>query len=384
MNFELNETQIMIQKMVKDYAENEIAPYVDEWEANHQFSRENFKKLAALGMAGIYAPEEIGGSGLGAFEGALIIEQLGRVMRGMNYLAVHNMVVRDIVGYGNKEQIERLAVPLIQGEKLGSLCITEPSAGSDVGAMTTFAKKDGDRYIVNGSKVFITGAGESETYLLLCKTDKTVHPATKGMSLLVVEKGAPGFTIAPPEKKMGLHSVPVCQLFFEEVSVPAENLIGVENRGFYHFAEGINVGRINVAAESVGGAQASLEAALQYANQRLAFGQTIINFGAVKGMLARMAINIEAARLLTYQAAYLVDQGVRAVKQCSIAKKFSSDIAFQAAADAIQIHGGYGYLQDYKVERYLREAKRAQIVEGANEIQDRMIVTELKRELIKN
>ena len=262
MYFELTEDQKMIQKMVRDYAEHEIAPYVDDWEANHQFSRENFKKLADLGMAGIYAPEEYGGSGLGSFEGALVVEQLGRVMRGMNYLAVHNMVVKDIVAYGNKDQIERLAVPLIKGEKMGSICITEPNAGSDVGAMMSYAKREGDYYVLNGSKVFITGAGESEIYLVLCKTDKNVSNPLKGMSLFVIQKGDPGFTISPPENKMGLASVPVCQIFFEDVKIPQENLIGEENKGFYHFAEGINVGRINVAAEAVGGAQASMEAAL--------------------------------------------------------------------------------------------------------------------------
>jgi alkylation response protein AidB-like acyl-CoA dehydrogenase len=380
MYFELSETQTMIQKMVKDYAENEIAPHVDAWEENHYFSRDNFKKLAELGMAGVYAPEAIGGSGLGAFEGALIIEQLSRVMRGMNYLAVHNMVVKDIVGYGDEAQIDRFAVPLIKGEKMGSICITEPNAGSDVGAMNSFARRQGDHYVLNGSKVFITGAGESELYLVLCKTDKSASNPLKGMSLFIIEKGWPGFTISPPEKKMGLSSVPVCQLFFEDVVIPAENLIGQENKGFYHFAEGINIGRINVAAEAVGGAQASLEAALQYAGQREAFGQVILNYGAIQSMIAGMSVNIEAARLLTYQAAYLVDKGGRAVKQCSIAKKFATDISFQAAADAIQIHGGYGYLRDYKVERYLREAKRGQIVEGTNQIQERLIVTELKRE----
>ena len=380
MQFELTEDQKMIQKMVRDYAENEIAPHVDEWEANHYFSRDNFKQLAALGMAGIYAPEEYGGSGLGSLEGAIIIEQLGRVMRGMNYLAVHNMVVKDIVAYGNKSQIERFAIPLIKGEKMGSICITEPGAGSDVGAMTSYAKPEGDHYVLNGSKVFITGAGESDFYLILCKTDKTVSNSLKGMSLFVIQKGDPGFTISPPENKMGLASVPVCQIFFEDVKIPKENLIGEENKGFYHFAEGINVGRINVAAEAVGGAQASLEASLNYARERKTFGQPIIEYGAIQSKIATMAINIEAARLLVYQAAWLVDKGVRAVKQCSIAKKFATDISFQAAAEAIQIHGGYGYLRDYKVERYLREAKRGQIVEGTNEIQDRLIVTEIKRE----
>ncbi|MGI6453576.1 MAG: acyl-CoA dehydrogenase family protein [Syntrophomonadaceae bacterium] len=381
MILELNEEQKMIKKMVRDYCEKEIAPYVDEWEEKGIFSRENFNKLAELGMAGIYVKPENGGSGLSVFDGALIIEEMGRVMRGMNYLAVHNMVARTIDNYGTPDQIERFVRPLAAGEKMASICITEPHAGSDVGAMRTFARREGDYYILNGSKVFITGAGQSEIYEVLCKTDKNASNPYAGMSMLIVEKGMPGFTIASPEKKLGLHSVPVCQLFFEDVKVPVENLIGTENRGFYQFADGINVGRINVAAEAVGGAQASLEAAVAYAQQREAFGKPIIEYGAIQGLIANMAINVEAARLLTYQAAYLVDKGVRAVKQCSIAKKFATDISFQAAADAIQVHGGYGYLKDYKVERYLREAKRGQIVEGTNQIQDRMIINELLREM---
>ncbi len=381
MNFQLTEDQLMLQTMVRDYAEKEIAPFVDEWDENHYFSRENFKNLAKLGLAGIYASEDVGGSALGSLEGALVIEQLGRVMRAMNFLAVHNMVVKDINSYGTKEQQERFVKPLVAGEKMGSICITEPNAGSDVGAMRSYARREGDYFILNGSKVFITGAGESEVYLVLCKTDKNPKSTYAGMSLLIVERGAEGFTIAPPEKKMGLHSTPVCQLFFEDVKVPVENLVGQENKGFYHFAEGINIGRINVAAEAVGAAQACLEISAAYALERQAFGRPIIEFGGVESKLANMAINVEAARLLTYQAAYLFDKGVRAVKQCSIAKKFATDISFQAAADAVQIHGGYGYMKDYKVERLLREAKRGQIVEGTNEIQDHMIINELKREL---
>jgi hypothetical protein len=380
MLFELSDQQKMIQKMAKDYAAKEIAPYVDEWEENHFFSRDNFKKLAQLGLAGMYAPPEKGGSGLSVLEGVLVIEQLSRVMRGMNYLAVHNMVVRDIEENCNEGQVERFVRPLAAGEKLGSLCITEPNAGSDVAAMRSFARREGDHYVLNGSKVFITGAGQSEIYLILCKTNLDAPNPLKGMSLLVVEKGTPGFTISPPEKKLGLASVPVCQLFFEDVKVPVDNLIGEENKGFIMFANGINIGRLNVAAEAVGGAQASLEAATAYARERVAFSKPIIEYGAIQSRIANMAINIEAARLMVYKGAYLVDTNQRAVKQCSMAKKFATDMSFQAASDAIDIHGGYGYLRDYKVERYLREAKRGQIVEGTNQIQDRMIVNEIIKE----
>ncbi|NPV28019.1 MAG: acyl-CoA dehydrogenase [Firmicutes bacterium] len=377
MIFEFTEEQKMLKQMVRNFAEKEIAPYVDEWEENSRFSRETFQKAAGLGLAGMYIPEEYGGSGLNSFMGALVVEELARVARSMNYLAVHNLVVRQIFLNGTEEQRQRYVVPLARGEKLASVCITEPNAGSDIGSMQTTAVREGDEYVINGTKVFITSGGESDVYTVLCKTDKT--KGLNGMTWFILEKGMPGFTFGKPEKKLAFNSVPVCQLFFENVRVPVENRLGKENEGFRNFTRSINGGRINVAAEAVGGAQGALDAAIAYAKERVQFGQPIASFQAIQHMLADMATELEAARLLVYQAAYLYDKGLPCVKEVSMAKRFATDTSMKIATDAVQIFGGYGFIKDYRVERYFREAKRAQIVEGTNQIQRNIIARELLR-----
>lgn len=377
MIFEFTEEQKMVKQMVRNFAEKEIAPFIDEWEEKGQFSRETFEKAAGLGLTGIYVPEEYGGSGLNYFMGALIIEELARSARAMNYLAVHNMVARQIYSNGTEEQRQKYVPPLSGGEKMASICITEPNAGSDISAIQTIAVKEGNEYVLNGIKVFITGGGESDVYTVLCKTDKT--KGINGMTWLILEKGMPGFTFGKPEKKLAFNSVPVCQLFFEDVRVPEENRLGAENEGFRSFTRSINGGRINVAAEAVGGAQAALDAAIAYAKERVQFGQPIASFQAIQHMLADMATELEAARLLVYQAAYLYDQGRHCAKEVSMAKRFATDASMRIATDTVQIFGGYGYITDYRVERFFREAKRGQIVEGTNQIQRNNIARELLR-----
>ena len=377
MIFEFTEEQKMVKQMVHNFAEKEIAPFIDEWEEKGQFSRETFEKAAGLGLAGIYVPEEYGGSGMNYFMGALVIEELARSARAMNYLAVHNMVTRQIYSNGTEEQRQKYVLPLAGGEKLASICITEPNAGSDISAIQTNAVKEGNEYVLNGTKVFITGGGESDVYTVLCKTDKT--KGINGMTWLILEKGTPGFTFGKPEKKLAFNSVPVCQLFFEDVRVPEENRLGVENEGFRNFTRSINGGRINVAAEAVGGAQAALDAAIAYAKERVQFGQPIASFQVIQHMLADMATDLEAARLLVYQAAYLYDQGRHCAKEVSMAKRFATDASMRIAIDTVQIFGGYGFIKDYKVERFFREAKRGQIVEGTNQIQRNNIARELLR-----
>ena len=236
--------------MVCNFAVKEIAPFIDQWEEDGTFSRETFRKAAELGMAGMYIPEEYGGSNLNYFMGALVIEELARSARAMNYLAVHNMVARQIFINGTEEQRQKYVLPLAQGERLASICITEPNAGSDISAMLSSAVRKGDDYILNGTKVFITGGGESDIYTVLCKTDKT--KGVNGMSWLILEKGMDGFSFGKPEKKLAFNSVPVCQLFFEDCCVPATNRLGAENEGFKNFVQSINGGRVNVAAEAVG------------------------------------------------------------------------------------------------------------------------------------
>ncbi|NPV27957.1 MAG: acyl-CoA dehydrogenase [Firmicutes bacterium] len=375
MIFELTEEQKLLKQTVRNFAEKEIAPFIDEWEENSRFSRETFQKAASLGLAGMYIPEEYGGSGMNYFMGALVIEELARAARAMNYLAVHNMVVRQIYVNGTEEQRRKYVLPLARGEKLASICITEPNAGSDISSMQTTAVRDGDEYVLNGTKVFITGGGESDVYTVLCKTDKT--KGLNGMTWFILEKGMPGFTFSKPEKKLAFNSVPVCQLFFENVRVPVENRLGEENEGFRNFTRSINGGRINVAAEAVGGAQAALDAAIAYAKERVQFGQPIASFQAIQHMLADMATELEAARLLVYQAAYLYDKGLPCAKEVSMAKRFATDTSMKIATDAVQIFGGYGFIKDYRVERFFREAKRAQIVEGTNQIQRNLIAREL-------
>jgi butyryl-CoA dehydrogenase len=377
MIFELNAEQKMMKEMVGKFAEKNIAPYIDEWEENSSFSRETFKKAAGIGLAGIYVPESYGGCNLNYFMGALIFEELARSARAMNYLAVHNMVTRQIYLDGSEEQRQKYVLPLAQGEKLGSICITEPNAGSDIASMKSSAVLDGGDYILNGTKAFITSGGESDVYTVLCKTDKT--KGINGMTWLILEKGMEGFSFGKPEKKLAFNSVPICQLFFDNCRVPVENRLGNENKGFKNFARSINGGRVNVAAESVGGAQAALDAAIKYAKERVQFGQTIASFQSIQHMLADMATELEAARLLVYQAAYRLDHDMPATKEVCMAKRFATDISMRIATDAVQIFGGYGYIKEYHVERFFREAKRAQIVEGTNQIQRNMIARELLR-----
>ncbi len=250
MIFELSEEQRMLKDMARNFAVKEIGPFIDEWEENSRFSRETFKKAASLGMAGMYVPEEYGGSNLNYFMGVMVIEELARSARAMNYLAVHNMVTRQIFLNGTEEQRQKYVLPLAKGDLLASICITEPNAGSDINAMLSYAVRKGDDYILNGTKVFITGGGESDIYTVLCKTDKT--KGLNGMTWLILEKGMDGFTFGKPEKKLAFNSVPVCQLFFEDCSVPAANRLGAENEGFKNFVRSINGGRVNVAAEAVG------------------------------------------------------------------------------------------------------------------------------------
>jgi hypothetical protein len=378
MIFELSEEQRMLKDMARNFAVKEIAPFIDEWEENSRFSRETFRKAASLGMAGMYVPEEYGGSNLNYFMGVMVIEELARSARAMNYLAVHNMVTRQIFLNGTEEQRQKYVLPLAKGDLLASICITEPNAGSDINAMLSYAVRKGDDYILNGTKVFITGGGESDIYTVLCKTDKT--KGLNGMSWFILEKGMDGFTFGKPEKKLAFNSVPVCQLFFEDCSVPAANRLGAENEGFKNFVRSINGGRVNVAAEAVGGSQAALDAAVKYAKERVQFGKPISEFQTIQHMLADMATELEAARLLVYQAAYLLDHNLPATKQVSMAKRFATDASMRIATDAVQILGGYGYMKEYQVERYFREAKRAQIVEGTNQVQRNLIARELLRD----
>jgi len=378
MDFELQEEQKAMQKMMRDFVEKEVIPNVDQWEEKEEFPRSTFEKLAALGLFGMAAPEEYGGNPLGALTSAIIYEELMRGYRGLSYLTVHNLCLSILSRFGNPEQKQRWVPRLAKGDLFGAFAITEPNAGSDSAAIRTSARREGDEYIINGSKIFISCGGEADVYTVSTKTDK--EKGAKGISVFALEKGMPGFSVGRTEKKIAMRAYPTRELIFENCRVPRKNLIGEENGGFKILMSGLEGGRINVGAGAVGNAQAAFDVARQYAKERVQFGQPIGNFQAIQFMLADMATEIHAARLLVHYAAWLKDNNRPATLAASMAKRYATDMAMKVTVDAVQILGGYGLMEDYKVERYMREAKIGQIVEGTNQIQ-RIIIA---RELLKN
>jgi len=378
MDFELSEEQKAMRKTMRDFVNKEVVPKVEEWEEKEEFPRDIFKKLAGLGLFGLSAPEEYGGMPVEALTSAIIYEELMRGYRGLSYLAVHNLCLSIIASFGHPEQKQKWVPPLARGELFGAFAITEPGAGSDAAAIRTSARREGDEYCLNGTKIFISCGGEADIYAVSTKTD--MEKGAKGISVIVVEKEAPGFSAGKTEKKLAMRAYPTRELVFDNCRVPAGNLIGEENEGFRILMAGLDGGRINVGAGAVGNAQAALDIAVKYAKERVQFGQPIANFQAIQFMLADMATEIQAARLLVYYAASLKDRGLPVTLAASMAKRYATDMAMKVTIDAVQILGGYGIMQDYKVERYMREAKIGQIVEGTNQIQ-RMVIA---RELLKN
>ncbi len=377
MIFKLTDDQEAVRTMVQNFAEKELAPYVDEWEEKEIFPKEAFKKIAELGLFGLTCPEEYGGTNMGSLTSAIIYEELGKVYRAMSYLSISNLVCFLIYKNGNEDQRRKWVVPLAKGELFGGFALTEPNAGSDAAAVQTSAMKRGDDYVINGSKIFISAGGEADVYTVVAKTDKTKGAA--GASILVVEKETPGFSFGKTEKKMGMCSYPTRELIFDDCVVSKDHLLGDEGKGFRMIMEALDGGRINIGAISVGLAHAALTKALNYSKERVQFGKAISEFQGIQFMLADMATEIEAARLLVYKAAYMKDQGLKVTKEAAMAKKFATDMAMRVTTDAVQILGGYGYMKDYTVERYMREAKVGQIVEGTNQIQRVVIARELLR-----
>jgi len=375
VDFELTEEQRAMQKMMRDFVAKEVIPNVEKWEEKEELPRDTFKKLAGLGLFGMAAPEEYGGMPVDALTSAIIYEELMRGYRGLSYLAVHNLCLSIIARFGNPEQRQRWVRPLAKGDLFGAFAITEPGAGSDAAAIRTSAKREGDVYVLNGTKIFISCGGDADVYTVSTKTDK--EKGAKGISVMVVEKGTPGFTAGKTEKKLAMRAYPTRELIFDNCRVPASNRIGEENGGFKILMSGLDGGRINVGAGAVGNAQAAFDIALKYAKERVQFGQPIANFQAIQFMLADMATEIQAARLLVYYAASLKDRGLPVTLAASMAKRYATDMAMKVTVDAVQILGGYGVMQDYKVERYMREAKIGQIVEGTNQIQRLVIAREL-------
>jgi len=370
--FTLSEDQIAIRDMARDFAAAEIAPFAVDWDEKKHFPVETLRAAAALGMGGIYVREDVGGSALTRLDAALIFEQLAGGCPGTAaFLSIHNMATWMIDRFGDDAQRARWVPSLCTMEAIASYCLTEPGAGSDAAALKTRAVRDGDHYVVDGQKQFISGAGASDLYVVMVRTG---GDGPKGISTLVIPKDAPGLSFGANEKKMGWNVQPTRAVVFEGVRVPVENRIGAEGEGFRIAMAGLDGGRLNIGACSLGGAQAALDKALAYMRERKAFGKRLDEFQALQFRLADMAIELEAARTFLWRAAAALDAKTPdATKLCAMAKRFATDTGFEVANGALQLHGGYGYLADYGVEKIVRDLRVHQILEGTNEIM-RLIV----------
>ena len=379
MRFELTEEQQAFQDMARAFAAEELAPNAADWDRDAFFPVETLRKAAALGLAGIYVREDVGGSALTRLDAALIFEALSSGCTSTAaFLSIHNMASWMIDTFGSEAQRRKWLPRLTTMEIIASYCLTEPSAGSDAASLRTKAVKDGDHYVINGGKAFISGGGTSDIYVCMVRTG---GEGAGGVSCIVVEKDTPGLSFGTPEKKMGWNSQPTSQVMFDDCRVPVENLIGEEGQGFKIAMMGLDGGRLNIGACALGTAGAALERAKAYLGERHQFGKPLASFQALQFKLADMATELEAARLLLLQAATKVDaKAPDATKHAAMAKRFATDVSFEVANQALQIHGGYGYLNDFPLERHVRDLRVHQILEGTNEIM-RVIIA---RELLKN
>ena len=376
MFLRLNDEQQEIRDLVRKFAQQEIAPHAEQWDEESHFPREIFPALAELGLTGTLIPEEYGGSQLQRLTGAVIYEQIAQAdMSTAVWLSVHNMVAGLIAKFGDDEQRNRWLPGMATGELLGGFALSEAHAGSDAASIRCQARRDGDDFVVNGTKCWVTSAGQADLYTVMVRTDPDGGP--HGISTLVVEKDTPGFSIGKLERKMGLHSSPTGELVFEDCRVPARNLLGKEGDGLTISLSTLDGGRINIGAIATGVAQAALDVSTRYAQERLAFGKPLGAFEGIQFLLADMAMKIEASRLLVYQAAFKMDEGEPATPYAAMAKCFATDSAMAVTTDAVQVLGGAGYVRDWPVERYMRDVKVAQIFEGANQIQRIVIARSL-------
>jgi alkylation response protein AidB-like acyl-CoA dehydrogenase len=381
MNFELNEEQSLIREMVRNFAETEIAPSARERDEEERFDRAlMFDKLAELGLTGIVFPEKYGGGDADYMCYAIAVEELSRVCAstGVTLSAHLSLCANPIYLFGTEEQKEQFLVPLARGEKLGAFGLTEPSAGSDAGGTKTTAVRDGDEWIVNGTKIFITNAGDAETYVIFARTDKEAQKH-HGISAFIVEKGTPGFSFGKKEQKLGIRSSPTVELVFENCRIPVTNMLGEEGSGFKVAMKTLDGGRIGIAAQALGIAQGALDEAVAYAKERKQFNTPIANFQGVQFQLADMATQVEASRLMVYMAAYRASAGLSYSQSSAMAKLMASETAMKVTTQAVQILGGYGYTREFPVERMMRDAKITEIYEGTSEIQRLVIGSGLTR-----
>lgn len=377
MNFDLTEDHLMIQESAKDFALNEIAPSAVQRDKSAEFPYEIVKKMGELGFMGMMVSPDYGGAGLDTLSYVLAMIEISKVDASLGVImSVNNsLVCYGLEKYGSDFIKHKYLVPLAKGEKLGAFALSEPEAGSDATKQKTMADKDGDHFSLNGIKNWITNGTTADYYLVMATTNKEL--AHKGISTFVVEKGTPGFDHGIKEDKLGIRSSDTCSLTFQNCKVPKENIVWEEGKGFNFAMNTLNGGRIGIASQALGIAEASLDASVKYAKERKAFGQTISNFQAIQFMLSDMAVKVDAAKLLTFKAAALKDAGKPYFKEAAMAKLYASKIAVQNALDAIQIHGGYGYVREYLVERYLRDSKITEIYEGTSEIQKVVIARAL-------
>lgn len=381
MIFTLTEEQQALKEVAKNFAIQEISDHASNWDQTSHFPVETFRKAAELGMGGLYTSTEFGGSGLSRLDSALIFEELATAcVSTAAYISIHNMVCWFIDNYASQELKQKYLPKLTQFEYLSSYCLTEPNSGSDAANMkSTAIKKDG-YYLLNGSKAFISGGSASDIYLCMVKTQ--LDNNLTGISCLLVDKNTKGLSFGDKEKKLGWNCQPTTIVYFDNCEIPAENLVGIEHSGFKMALEALNGGRVNIAACSVGGAKACLEKSRQYCHEREQFGEKIEKFQSLQFKLADMATNLHAAKLMTYQAAYSLDNKNNCnnndyIMHCAMAKQYVTDIAFKIADNALQLHGGYGYLKDYQIERYFRDLRVHKILEGTNEIMRLVIARNL-------
>ena len=377
IDFTLTSEQELIQKTAREFAKEHLAPGVIERDDKAEFPAEQIKMMGELGFMGMMVPEEWGGAGFDTVTYVIAMEEIAAVeLATSTVMSVNNSLVCQLfIDYGTAEQKEKYLKPLATGEKLGAYSLSEPQSGSDASNMRTFAKKDGNHYIINGTKNWVTNGINSDIVILFCLTEKGA--GYKGISAFVVEKGTPGLSTGKKEDKLGIRASDTCELYFENCRIPAENIIGEEGQGFKVAMKALGGGRIGIAAQALGLARAALDASVSYAKERKQFGKTIGEFGAIQNKLADMATEVDAARMLIWRAAKLKDEGKIYTRESSMAKLYASSTAMRAATECVQIHGGYGYMQEYGVERLMRDAKITQIYEGTSEIQQLVIARDL-------
>jgi butyryl-CoA dehydrogenase len=375
MDFELSEDQQLMKDAAREFCVKRVFPHAEEWDKKGAIPEDVLKELAELGYMGLLIPEEYGGLGVDTISYVCVMEEFARACASMEIVvSVHNSLVSHAIAKFASDAIKKKYLPILaSGEKIGAYCLSEPGAGTDAGSLSTTAKRDGSDFIVNGTKSWVTNAGIAGIFLVFVKTDPAA--GSKGISCLLVEEGTAGMTLGKPEDKLGIKASDTREVAFTDSRVPVAHLVGEENRGFPIALSILDSGRIGVAAQAVGIVQAAMDEAVKYSQQREQFGQAIANFQAIQFKLADMAMKVDAARLLTYRGAYLRDQpNLRPSAEISMAKLFASEIANWVANEALQIHGGYGYIKEYPVERYFRDARITEIYEGTSEAQ-RMVIS---------